>query len=264
MNSDHNSRKTIFTVILFLLSFYPAPLWAGSGGLLVATASSMKLVFEELARDFQRHHPGIKVKLSSGSSGNFFSQIKHGAPFDIFFSADMGYPHRLSEEGQSWDENQAIPYAVGHIVLWSPKEKKFDIQKEKSKLLLSKKISKIAIANPKHAPYGRAAVEWLTKAGIYSQVKSRLVLGENISQAAQFAHTGAAQAGVLALSLALDPKMVATGNFWEIPEDQHSPIEQGFLILKNTKNPKAAQSFVDFVVSPAGGRVLRKYGFALP
>ena len=90
---------------LFLLSFYPAPLWAESGNILVATASSMKLVFEELARDFQRHHPGIKVKISSGSSGNFFSQIKHGAPFDIFFSADMGYPLRLAEEGQSWDEN---------------------------------------------------------------------------------------------------------------------------------------------------------------
>jgi molybdate transport system substrate-binding protein len=224
----------------------------------------MKLVFEELARDFQQHHPGIKVKISSGSSGNFFSQIKHGAPFDIFFSADMDYPHRLAEEGQSWDENQAAPYAVGRNVLWHPKKRKLDVQKEKSKLLLSKKILKIAIANPKHAPYGMAAVEWLTKAGIYSQVKPRLVLGENISQAAQFAHTGAAQAGVLALSLALDPKMVAAGNFWEIPEDQYSPIEQGFLILKNTKNPKAAQSFADFVVSPAGSRVLRKYGFALP
>ena len=149
-------------------------------------------------------------------------------------------------------------------MLWSPKKRKLDVQKKKSKLLLSKKILKIAIANPKHAPYGTAAVEWLTKAGIYSQVKPRLVLGENISQAAQFAHTGAAQAGVLALSLALDPKMVAAGNFWEIPEDQYSPIEQGFLILKNTKNPKAAQSFADFVMSPAGSRVLRKYGFALP
>ena len=122
-------------MVLFILSFYPAPLWAESGNILIATASSMKLVFEELARDFQRHHPGIKVKISSGSSGNFFSQIKHGAPFDIFFSADMDYPHRLAEEGQSWDENQAVPYAVGRIVLWSPKKRKLDVQSLKNLLI---------------------------------------------------------------------------------------------------------------------------------
>lgn len=256
--------KAVPAAILFVLSLWPAALWAEPGEVLAAVASSMKFVFEKLAAEFQRDHPGIRVKFSFGSSGNFFGQIKHGAPYDLFFSADMDYPIRLAKEGQGRGKNQVVPYAVGHIVLWIPRGTGLDVKRDRENILLNKKVLKVSIANPAHAPYGRAAVEWLTKAQIYSQVKPRLVYGENISQAAQFVHSRAAQAGILALSLALDPKMAAVGTFWKIPEEQYSPIEQGFLILKNAENPKAAESFADFVTGPVGSRILKKYGFTLP
>ena len=139
-----------------------------------------------------------------------------------------------------------------------------NVKKEKSAALLNSKIIKIAIANPKHAPYGRAAIEWMNKTGIYSQVKSRFVLGENISQATQFVHTQAAQAGIIARSLVVSPEMKSTGSFWEIPTDEHSPIEQGFIILKGTRNPLVAGSFAEFVTGPKGSRILKKYGFNIP
>ncbi|MCH8156640.1 MAG: molybdate ABC transporter substrate-binding protein [Nitrospinae bacterium] len=264
MKRDRMPWKTIPAAILFVLSLWPAALWAEPGEVLAAVASSMKFVFEKLAAEFQRDHPGIRVKFSFGSSGNFFGQIKHGAPYDLFFSADMDYPTRLAKEGQGRGKNQVVPYAVGHIVLWIPQGTGLDVKRDRENILLNKKVLKVSIANPAHAPYGRAAVEWLTEAQIYSQVKPRLVYGENIAQAAQFVHSQAAQAGIIALSLALDPKMAAVGAFWKIPEEQYSPIEQGFLILKNAGNPKAAESFADFVTGPVGGRILKKYGFTLP
>ncbi|KMP10481.1 hypothetical protein UZ36_07470 [Candidatus Nitromaritima sp. SCGC AAA799-C22] len=264
MNKKPVKWKSVFAVLLFLLLFWPVNLQAAPAGILVAAASSMKFVFEEMAEKFHRQHPGTSVKISFGSSGNFFSQIKHGAPYDIFFSADMNYPTQLAREGHGQAGHPAVTYAVGRIVLWTPSGTDLDVQKEKSKILLNPKVHKIAIANPAHAPYGKAAVEWMTRAKIYSQIKSRLVLGENISQAAQFVHSQAAQAGIIALSLALDPKMKAAGNYWEILQDQYSPIEQGFLILKNAARAGAARSFADFVTGPEGSRILKKYGFALP
>lgn len=265
MEESHTMKKiqrgAVFATGLLILLFWPLTLPAGASEIKVATASSMKLVFEEIVKEFHVENPEIEVKLSFGSSGIFFSQIIHGAPYDVFFSADVNYPQQLVKEGKSRADAPVALYAIGRIVLWIPDAIGLNVKKEKSATLLNSKVMKIAIANPKHAPYGRAAVEWMNKSGIYSQVKPRLVIGENISQATQFVHSQAAQAGILALSLVFNPKMISSGSFWKIPKDQHSPIEQGFLILKNTRNPEAARAFADFVIGPNGSRILENYGF---
>lgn len=262
--NNYIRRNAGLFVFLSIFLFWPVALWAGTAEIKVAAASSMKLVFEEIAKEFHDENPGIKVKLSFGSSGNFFSQIVHGAPYDVFFSADTNYPRQLVKEGKSLGDTPVALYAIGRIVLWVPDSVGLNVKKEKSATLLNSKIIKIAIANPKHAPYGRAAIEWMNKTGIYSQVKSRFVLGENISQATQFVHTQAAQAGIIARSLVANPEMKSTGSFWEIPTDEHSPIEQGFIILKGTQNPLVAGSFAEFVTGPKGSRILKKYGFNIP
>jgi len=262
MATNNYIRKRVeLLVFLSILLFWPATLWAGIAEIKVATASSMKLVFEEIGKEFHDENPEIIVRLSFGSSGNFFSQIVHGAPYDVFFSSDTNYPKQLAKKGKSLGNTPVALYAIGRIVLWVPDSIELDVKSKKANTLLSSKVKKIALANPKHAPYGRAAIEWMKKSGVYSQVKSRFVLGENISQATQFVHTQAAQAGILALSLVGNSKMKSTGSFWEIPKDQHSPIEQGFLILKDTQNPLAARSFAEFVTGPKGTRILKKYGF---
>ncbi len=253
--------KVGLPLFLSFLFFSPMILKVGAAEIKVAAASSMKLVFEEMTKEFHHKNPEIKINLSFGSSGNFFSQIIHGAPYDIFFSADVNYPKRLVEKGKSRGDTPVAVYAIGRIVLWVSDSLGLDVKKEKSATLLNSKVLKVAIANPTHAPYGRAAVEWMNRSGIYSQIKSRFVMGENISQATQFVHTQAAQAGVIALSLAGNPKMKSTGSFWEIPKNQHSPIEQGFIILKSSRNPSAARSFAGFITGPAGKLILKKYGF---
>src|SRR5262249_31140934 len=166
------------------------------------------------------------------SSGNFFSQIQNGAPFDLFFSADVDYPKKLRAAGLA--DDGVYEYATGRMVLWAPANSKIDVASEGWKALLDRSVEKIAIANPQHAPYGRAAVSALQKAGIYDQVKQKLVYGENVAQAAQFVQSGNAQAGILALSLALAPGMRG-GKRWVIPSEL-CPIRQGAIVLRNGKN----------------------------
>jgi molybdate transport system substrate-binding protein len=227
----------------------------------VAAAADLKFAMGELAGEFEKR-TGTKVDVTYGSSGNFFSQIQNGAPFDLFFSADIEYPRKL-EAGGLAEPGTLHPYAVGRIVIWMPPESKVDLLKLGWNALLDASVHKIAIANPEHAPYGRAAVAALQKDGIYEQVKPKLVYGENIAQAAQFVQSGNAQAGIVAMSLALSPGM-QEGKSWEIPADMHPAIEQGVIVLKAAKNKAAAQAFLDFVKSAAGVAVLAKYGFSLP
>ena len=227
----------------------------------VAAAADLKFAMAKLAEQFEKD-TGTKVNVTYGSSGNFFSQIQNGAPFDLFFSADVAYAKNLEAAGFA-EPGTLYDYAVGRIVIWMPSGAKGDVPKRGWNALLDASVQKIAIANPEHAPYGRAAVAALQKAGVYEQLKSKLVFGENISQAAQFVQSGNAQAGIIARSLALSPGM-SDGKTWEIPAELHPPIEQASVLLKGAKNKKAGQAFLDFVKSMAGREILLKYGFAVP
>jgi molybdate transport system substrate-binding protein len=227
----------------------------------VAAAADLQFALKDIAQQYEQK-TGRKVEMTFGSSGNFFSQLKNGAPFDVFFSADVDYPKRLQQDNLI-EPNSLLKYGVGRIVVWVPTGSKIDLAARKWDALLDAKVQKISIANPEHAPYGRAAVQALKHAGIYDKVQTKLVYGENISQAAQFVQSGNAQAGIIAVSLALSPVM-KSGQRWEIPVGQYAPIEQAAVILKSAQDKKAARAFLAFVSSDAGRRTLETFGFALP
>ncbi len=250
----------MFTVAAFLCTACPS-VKAQSREIRVAAAADLKFAMSELATQFEKQS-GTKVDVTYGSSGNFFSQIQNGAPFDLFFSADIEYPQKLTAAALAESET-LYKYAVGRIVIWAPAESKLEVTKRGWNALLDPSVQKIAIANPEHAPYGRAAVAALQKARIYEQVKPRLVYGENISQAAQFVQSGNAQAGIVAMSLAMSPAM-KDGEYWVIPAYMHPAIEQGVVLLKEAGNKDAARAFLGYVQSVAGRAVLEKLGFAVP
>jgi len=225
----------------------------------VAAAADLQFAMQYLAKEFEKNS-NVKIDVIYGSSGNFFSQIQNGAPFDIFFSADMDYAKKLDVAGLV-ESGTLVRYAVGRLVLWTPPSSAVDVAKDGWKTLLDARVEKIAVANPEHAPYGRAAVAALHSAGIYDQVKSKLVYGENISQAAQFAQSGNAQAGLVALSLAVSPGM-KDGKWWEVPADAYPPIAQGAVVLKSSSNKAAARAFLEFVTGAQGRETLKKYGFS--
>ena len=227
----------------------------------IAAAADLDFAMAELSETFARQS-GTKLNVTYGSSGNFFSQLQNGAPFDLFFSADIEYPKKLEAAGLA-EPGTLYEYAVGRIVIWTPADAKVDVTQQGWKVLLDPSIKKIAVANPEHAPYGRAAVAALQKAGVYESVKPKLVYGENISQAAQFVQSGNTQAGIVALSLAISPAM-RDGKRWEIPADMHPLLEQAAIVLKDAKNKDAAKAFLEFVKSSAGRTILAKYGFAFP
>ena len=260
--------KRILNAIAFVsvLTVVGVPFYASSPArgedLTIAAASDLNFAFKELVVEFEKR-TGHHVKLSLGSSGNFFSQIQNGAPFDLYFSADIGYPKKLEEAGHALPDS-LYKYAVGRIVLWTPARSPLEVEKLGMEVLLDPSIKKIAIANPKHAPYGRAAVTALRHFKIHEGVKDKLVLGENISQAAQFIESGACDIGIVALSLALAPTMKAAGKYWEIPSEAHPPLEQGAVILKNSKHTEAARQFLEFVKGSEGQEIMRRYGFTLP
>ena len=227
----------------------------------IAAAADLKFAMGELAEEFEKQSR-TKVHVTYGSSGSFFSQIQNGAPFDLFFSADAEYPKKLLAAGLA-ESGTLSEYAVGRIVIWTPADAKLDVSKLGWPTLLDAGMEKIAIANPEHAPYGRAAMAALQKAGIYESVKDKLVYGENISQAAQFVQSGNAQAGIVALSLAVSPAM-RDGKRWEIPAEMYPAIEQVAIVLKDAKNKDSARAFLEFVKGAAGRAILAKYGFAFP
>jgi molybdate transport system substrate-binding protein len=233
---------------------------ASAGEVTIAAASDLNFAFKELVTEYEKA-TGNHVRLSLGSSGNFFSQIQHGAPFDLYFSADIAYPRKLEEAGLTVP-GSLYQYAVGRIVMWTGHESGIDVTRG-FEVLREPAVKKIAIANPKHAPYGRAAVAALGKAGLYEEVKNRLVYGENISQAAQFVESGAADIGIIALSPALAPPMNVAGRYWEIPSDMHPPIEQGVVMLSGGKNRGAAKAFLSFLQSAEGQAIMTRHGFAV-
>lgn len=226
----------------------------------VAAASDLQFAMQELTTRFQKES-GKTVKVSYGSSGNFFQQLQNGAPFDMFFSASLEYARRLESMGLT-DPGSLYSYATGKIVLWVPQESKLELRSG-LRALTDPAVKKIAIANPQHAPYGQAAVAALKKEGLYEEVAGRLVLGENISQTASFVVSGAADAGIVALSLAVSPNMKDKGRYVEIPAAEYPPIEQASVILRAARDPGTAHAFLDFMKSPAAAEILRRYGFGV-
>jgi molybdate transport system substrate-binding protein len=252
------SKSSVLLVAAFVMALHAN---AQGREVRVAAAADLKFAMGELAGEFEKQ-TGTKVDVTYGSSGNFFSQIQNGAPFDLFFSADIEYPRKLEAAGFA-ERGTLYEYAVGRIAIWMPAGTNVDVAKLGWTALLDARVQQIAIANPEHAPYGRAAVAALQKAGIYEQVKRKLVYGENISQAAQFVQSGNAQAGIVALSLAVSPGM-KDGKRWEIPAEMHPAIGQGAIVLKGTENKNAARPLLEFAKSKRGQEILRKYGFEIP
>jgi molybdate transport system substrate-binding protein len=228
----------------------------------VAAAADLKFAMDELVAAFGRSHPEIEVAVTYGSSGTFFSQISNGAPFDLYLSADVDYPKRLAEVGLA-PKDGVFLYGVGRIVLWVPASSGIDVERG-LQVLASPDVRKIAIANPRHAPYGRAAEAALRAAGVYEAVKGKLVLGENVAQTAQFVQSGSADAGIIALALARAPALAKEGRHFEIPLETYPRIEQGGVILGRAREPEAARALRDFIVGPDGRATLKRYGFFLP
>jgi molybdate transport system substrate-binding protein len=227
----------------------------------VAAAADMSAALPELVAAYTKK-TGQTVKLSFGASGNLTNQIRNGAPFDIFFSADEQYPQQLITEGLALKET-LYRYAIGRLVLWVPNDS-LDLSKLGIQALLDPSVKKISIANPATAPYGRAAEATLRHFGIYDQVSSRLVVGENISQAAQFVESGNTQAGLIALSHALAPAMKDKGRYWTVPLDAYPTLNQAAVVLSKSKQQDAARRFLEFLRSPEATSLLTGYGFSLP
>lgn len=225
----------------------------------IAAAADLKFAMDEIVTTFKKTNPNEEVDVVYGSSGNFNTQIQQGAPYDLFFSADIGFARELAKNGLA--ASDVKPYAVGRIVLWSASQ---DATRMTLDSLTDPKITRIAIANPKHAPYGRRAEEALRASGLWEKVEPKLVYGENIAQTAQFVQTGNAQVGIVALSLAVNPELANKGGYWLIPDKLHAPLEQGFVITKRAAGNGLAKKFADYMGSKPARAVMTKYGFVLP
>jgi molybdate transport system substrate-binding protein len=236
---------------------------AGKQEVRVAAAADLKFALEEVVQAFHERHPTIDAKVSYGASGTLFAQLSNRAPFDLFLSADIEYPRKLVEQGLA-DRDSEFLYAVGHLVVWVPNSSGVDVEKLGVKALLDPSVKKVAIANPRTAPYGRGAEAALKSLGVYEEVKDKLVLGDNIAQAAQFVQSGSADAGVIALSLALAPPMRDQGRYWEVPLGAYPRLEQGGVILSWAQDPRAAEELRSFLLSGEGRAILKRYGFVLP
>jgi molybdate transport system substrate-binding protein len=250
-------RKAWFTL---------AVLWwlcgtASAQSLTVAAASDLQSALPAVAAQFEKD-TGHHVGLTFGSSGNFFTQIENGAPFDLFLSADIDYPRQLERSGKG-ERGTIYEYATGRLVLWTRNDTGIDLSRGMV-VLTEGRVRRIAIASPEHAPYGRAAMAALRHEEIYNRVIEKLVIGENISQAAQFAEAGAADVGIIALSLALSPTLKKEGVYVEIPETAHPPIEQAAIIIAAAHEKALARQFVDYLKRPETVQMLRALGFAEP
>jgi molybdate transport system substrate-binding protein len=228
----------------------------------VAAAADLSAALQEVAANYKKR-TGVVVKLSFGASGALTQQIQNGAPFDVFFSADMEYPKQLIAGGQA-ESATLYRYAVGQLVLWVPRDSPLDVEHMGMDVLLDPSVKKISIANPQHAPYGRAAVAALKHYGLYEKVSDRLVLGENVSQAAQFVESGNAQAGFVALAHAVAPAMQGKGKYWIVPGEAHPPLEQGVVLISHAPHRQDAAAFLGFVQTEEAAGILRRYGFSSP
>jgi len=256
---DGRTRAWTIVAVAVVVAFISCA--AAAQEISVAAAADLQFAFQDVAARFQKD-TGKTVKLTFGSSGNFFAQIQNGAPFDLFFSADIDYPKRLESAGLA-EPGTLYRYATGKLVLWVQNDSKLDLARG-LQILLDPSIQKIAIANPEHAPYGRAAVAALRHENIYDQVSGKFVLGENISQTATFVVSGSADIGIVALSLAVASSMKNKGRYFEIPPDHYPPIEQAAVVIKSSQHRDVARQYLDFLQTPTVQELLRSYGFSVP
>jgi molybdate transport system substrate-binding protein len=258
-------RVLSFGVMIFLTlafgSLVPAAKGA-NGEINVAAAADLSPALQEVAANYEKR-TGTSVKLSFGASGALTQQIENGAPFDVFFSADMDYPRRLIT-GKQADGDTLYRYAVGRLVLWVPPDSSLDVEHRGMEVLLDPSVKKISIANPQSAPYGRAAVATLKHYRLYEKISDRLVQGENISQAAQFVESGNAQAGFVALAHASAPAMQGKGKYWIVPAEAYPQLDQGVVVISRSSRKQDAAAFIDYVKTAEVAAVLRRYGFTLP
>jgi len=229
--------------------------------LTVAAAADLRPALEEISAKFKAES-GIDLHVSYGSSGNFFQQLQNGAPFDIFLSANVDYPKKL-EQGGVVASGTYYEFARGSIVLMVPYDSKIDLT-EGLHALLTPAVKKIGIANPSHAPYGQAAIAAIKSMGIYDWVAPHLVMGENISEAASFVLSGAADVGIVAKSLALAPAAAKRVKFVDIPAKNYPPLLQAMVVMKSSKDQPAATRFETFMRSEAAKKILQQYGFGVP
>jgi len=232
---------------------------AESARVVIAAASDLNPVLNEIARDFERE-TGHAVQVTYAASGSLFAQIQNGAPFDIFMSANLQYPRELIAGGYAEPELMAV-FAVGKLVLWVPRDSPLDLDHGLDALI---KAGRVVIANPQHAPYGAAAAEALRRAGLYQQLQPRLVIAENVAQAAQFAHSGNADAGLISLAAALSPAMRGAGRYWVLPADTYAPLTQAAVLVKGRRRNVAATKFLLFLRTERAAQHLRQYGYEVP
>jgi molybdate transport system substrate-binding protein len=226
----------------------------------VAAAGDLRGALEELKAGFEAGHPGIQLQLSFGASGSLTAQIQQGAPFDVFLSADEGFPQQLQRAGLVRDAG-LFPYAVGSLTLWVRKDLALDPARDGWQVLLNPGIRKISIANPQVAPYGRAAEAALRRVGLYEKVQPRLVFADNIAQAAQFLQAGSAEAGLISTTQAGHPALAQTGTLWRVPADSYPPLRQAGVILRRSSCPAQAQAFKDYLTGPEGQALLARHGY---
>jgi molybdate transport system substrate-binding protein len=227
----------------------------------VAAASDLHAAMPRIAARFERE-TGHRVRVIYGSSGNFYAQIRNGAPFDVLCSADIDYPRQLVKDGLAV-ASSFVEYAEGRLAVWTRKDSGLTPGRGLA-LLGDARVRRVAIANPAHAPYGRAAVAALTRAGMYDQVRAKLVFGENVVQAAQFAQSGNADAAIVALSLVLAPAMAADGIHAVLTPDSHPPIAQAAVAVAASPHQALAARFLAFLRQPDAAADLRSFGFTVP
>ncbi|MFM2050460.1 MAG: molybdate transporter, periplasmic molybdate-binding protein [Pseudomonadota bacterium] len=268
MNSLLKRRASLQAIAALLAGASLAGLAAGPTSIRVAAASDLKFALADLLKSFTQV-TGLQVEAQFGSSGNFTQQIQQGLPLDLFLSADEGYVLTLAKAGltQGGMQDSGTLYATGRLALMLPKNSAIQLPKTESEARSSlasqlQNVRKFAIANTEHAPYGRAAKEALQNLGLWEQLQPKLVLGDNISQTTQFITSGAAQAGITALSLALAPEVAAqSGGHWLLPANLHAPLKQRMVLLKSAQ--PGAKVLFDYLQTPAAKDVLAKFGFSV-
>ena len=246
------SQVRVFILLLLFSCVSTLP----AAPLKLAVASNFSTPLKYLAQQYERQNQQ-KIQVISGSSGKLYAQIIHGAPYDAFFSADKKRPQLLEQQGHSIAHSR-FTYAYGQLILWSPDP---DLINHSNEVLFSKPFRHLAMANPRLAPYGRAAQEVLQALGLWPALKSRIIRGENIAQTWQFVNSGNAPLGFVARSQVFHPAHKALGSWWSIPKKYYSPIEQQAVQLTDNK---AVQSFLAWIQSPAAMEIIRSYGYGTP
>ncbi|MFC4252945.1 molybdate ABC transporter substrate-binding protein [Sinimarinibacterium flocculans] len=252
-------QKLGFRPAAFILLLLLAGTTQAQERLLIATAANLKPAMDVLVTEFRAQHPDAGVEPVYGASGALQTQIRQGAPFDLFFSADTDFPRQLAEDGHAGSTPKI--YARGRIVLWSAT---VDASALSVQDLARPEFQRIAIANPRHAPYGMRAEEALRASGIWDAIEDRMVYGESIAQTAQFVESGSAQIGIIALAQALVPQLADKGGYALIPETLHEPLDQGFIVTRRAADNALAHRFAAYIGSPAAHAVFERYGYTLP